>query len=136
RYVMKRVLMLVVSVMLIGSTARAQYMPSGMPSYGNQSAMSYINLLQPNVNPAVSYLGIVQPQLQGQASLQQLQNQINMTRMMPGGVAPPRNGGVTDTGYAPARFMSYQQYYNTIYNSRGQNNQRQFNPRIGFAGGR
>src|SRR4051812_43208276 len=70
RYVMKRMLVLTASLVLAGSTAHAQYVPSGVPTYGggSQSAMSYINLLQPNVNPAVTYMGIVQPQLQAQAN--------------------------------------------------------------------
>jgi hypothetical protein len=69
-------------------------------------------------------------------TFQQFQNEINVTRMMPGGVTPLRNGGVTDTGNAPARFMPYQQYFNTTYNSRRPNYQTQAASRIGFAGGR
>ena len=110
---MKRVLVFTASLMLVGSVAQAQYLPSALPSYGGQSAMPYINLLQPNVNPAVTYMGIVQPQLQAQSAFQQMQTQINMSRMMPNSVAPPRNVGVSDTGAAPARFMQYQQYFNT-----------------------
>ena len=98
--------------------------------------MPYINLLQPNINPAVTFMGIVQPQLQAQAAFQQMQGQINGARMMPGGVAPPRNGGITDTGYAPARFMQYQQYFGTHLNTRRPNNQTQPAAGMGFAGGR
>ena len=134
---MKRVLVLAVALGLVGSAARAQYPVPGMPSYGNQSAMPYVNLLNPNVNPAVTYMGIVQPQLQAQATFQQLQSQINTARMMPGGVAPPRNTGVADTGYAPARFMQYQHYFNTVYSTpRPNNSQTQPAARMGFAGGR
>lgn len=120
---MKRVLLLTASFVLIGSAAQAQYAPQGMPSYGAQSAMPYLNLLQPNINPTLTYAGIVQPQLQAQSMFQQMQGQINATRMMPGGVAPPRNRGITDTGYAPARFMQYQQYFNTHLNGRRPNTQ-------------
>jgi hypothetical protein len=138
---MKRVLVLAVSLLLVGSAARAQYAMPGMPSYGAQSAIPYINLLQPNINPAVTYMGIVQPQLQAQSTFQQLQSQINQTHnMMPGGVAPPRNSGVADTGYAPARYMQYQQFYNTLYNARGSNFQTQpasgMRSGTGFYGGR
>lgn len=114
---MKRVLVLTALFVFVGSAAHAQYLPSALPSYGAQSAMPYINLLQPNVNPAVTYMGIVQPQLQAQAAFQQLQTQINMARTMPDSVAPPRNVGISDTGAAPARFMQYQQYFNTVYST-------------------
>lgn len=114
---MKRVLVLTASLVLVGSAAQAQYMPSGLPFYGGQSAMPYINLLQPNINPVVTYMGIVQPQLQAQATFQQLQSQVNMARTMPDSVAPPRNVGISDTGTAPARFMQYQQYFNTVYST-------------------
>lgn len=133
---MKRVLVLATSLLLVGSTARAQYVPPGMPSYGAQSAMPYINLLQPNINPAVTFMGIVQPELQAQATFQQMQGQINQARIMPGGVAPPRNGGITDTGYAPARFMQYQHYFNTTFNARRPNYQTQPGTGMGLYGGR
>ena len=96
------------------SSAHAQYMPSQMMGYGGQAYSPYVNLLQRNVNPAVQYMGIVQPQLQAQSNFQQLQNQIDLTRTMPGGVAPPRNSGISDTGSAPARFMQYRQFFNTM----------------------
>lgn len=115
---MKRAMVIVASMVVFGSAARAQYMPPQVSSYGGQSSMPYVNLMQRNVNPAVTYMGIVQPQLQAQANFQQLQNEINTTRMMSGGVAPPRNTGISDTGQAPARFMQYQQYYNTMATSR------------------
>ena len=120
---MKRVLGLAGVLILMGSAAHAQYAQPGMPAYGNQSALPYVNLLQPNVNPALTYMGIVQPQLQAQSTFQQLQGQINTARMMPGGVAPPRNIGVADTGYSAARFMQYQHLFNTTYNSRRTNYQ-------------
>jgi hypothetical protein len=122
---MKRVLVLTASLVFVASTARAQYLPSGIPTYGGLSALPYVNLLQPNVNPAVTYMGIVQPQLQAQATFQQLQSQINLTHSMPDTVAPPRNAGVSDTGYAPARFMQYQQYFNTVYSTPRGNNRNQ-----------
>jgi opacity protein-like surface antigen len=110
---MKRVLAMAVLLVMAGSAAHAQ-VPSGLPSYGGLSPLPYVNLLQPNINPAITYMGIVQPQLQAQSTFQQLQSEINVTRMMPGGVAPPRNVGVVETGYAPARFMQYQNYFNTL----------------------
>jgi hypothetical protein len=133
---MKRVLVLTASLVLLASTARAQNGPSGIPSYGGQSALPYVNLLQPNVNPAVTYMGIVQPQLQAQATFQQLQSQINLTHTMPDSVAPPRNVGISDTGYAPARFMQYQQYFNTIYSAPRGNSQNQGGPNAAIFGRR
>lgn len=132
---MKRMLGLAASLVLMGSAAHAQYAPPATPGYGNnQSAMSYINLLQPNVNPALTYTGIVQPQMQAQTAFQQLQGNVNQMRMMPGGVAPPRNVGVTDTGYRAATFMSYQQYFNTAFNARRGGNQTQPGTNVGGFG--
>jgi hypothetical protein len=129
---MKRALGMTAVVMLFGSVVHAQYLPPQISSYGGQSSTPYVNLLQRNVNPAVTYMGIVQPQLQAQANFQQLQNEINLTRMMPSGVAPPRNTGISDTGAVPARFMQFHQYYNTMANSRRVSNQTQ--PGLGVAG--
>ena len=113
---------------LAATMAQAQYVQPQVSPYGNMAYSPYINMLQGGnglgggYNPAVTYMGIVQPQLQAQSNFMQLQNQINMTRMMPGGVAPPRNTGVADTGYAPARFLQYQQYFNTLATPRSGNN--------------
>lgn len=123
---MKRAMVMAASLVLLASAARAQYVPPQLPSYGSgQSSMSYINLVQPNVNPALTYMGIVQPQLQAQSNFQALQNEIVVNRMMPGGIAPPRNSGVSDTGFAPARFMQFQQYFNTMSNPQRMNYQAQ-----------
>jgi hypothetical protein len=105
------------------SSAHAQYTPPQMAGYGNQAYSPYVNLLNRNINPAVTYQGIVQPQLQAQANFQQLQNQIDVTRTMPGGIAPPRNTGISDTGSAPARFMQFRQYFNTMSGQNRPNNQ-------------
>jgi hypothetical protein len=120
---MKRVELVVGALFLFATTpaARAQY----LQPYGGQSYNPMVNLMQRNVNPAVQYMGIVQPQLQAQANFQQLQSDINLTRAMPGGVAPPRNSGIADTGSAPARFMQYRQYFNTMSGQRRLNYQTQ-----------
>jgi hypothetical protein len=108
-------------VLTIAATvAQAQYVQPQVSPYGNMTYSPYVNLLQSGngtggaFNPAITYMGIVQPQLQAQSNFMQLQNQINLTRAMPNTVAPPRNNGVADTGYAPARFLQYQQYFNTL----------------------
>jgi hypothetical protein len=117
-----------VLAMAAGATP-AQYVQPQVSPYGNMASTPYVNLLQGGngtngyFNPAVTYMGIVQPQLQAQANFMQLQSQVNMTRMMPGVVAPPRNTGVADTGYAAARFLQYQQYFNTLSAQRNGSNQ-------------
>lgn len=110
---MNRAAMIASALLLTAGMAPAQY----MQPYNGQISNPYVNLLggaNGGFNPAVTYMGIVQPQLQAQSNFQQLQNGINLQRMMPGGVAPPRNAGVADTGYTRARFMQYQQYFNTM----------------------
>lgn len=109
---MKRVWTVLATLCVMVPAAKAQmYQPQYGPMTGN-SAMSYINLLQPNSNPALTYLGIVQPQLQAQTTFQQLRSEINRTPA--GFIGPPRNTGVADTGYAPARYMQYSQYFGTL----------------------
>lgn len=97
----------------VASSVQAQYTPP-ISGYGNIAYTPYINLLNQSMNPAVAYQGIIQPQLQAQARFQNLQTQIDVTRMMPGGVAPPRNTGIADTGTVRARFLQYQQYFGTM----------------------
>ena len=109
---MKRLWTVIGTLFVVVPAANAQmYQPQYGPMTSNSST-PYVNLLQRNVNPAFTYLGIVQPQLQAQATFQQLQGAINRTP--PGFIGPPRNSGIADTGYAPARFMQYNQYFNTL----------------------
>jgi hypothetical protein len=101
-----------------------QYLPPQVSPYGNQVYSPYINLLRNSNgrgNPAVNYMGIVQPQMEAQTTFQQLQGQITTGRQTLPGVAPPRNNGVTDTGYSAARFMQYNQYFLSLPNGRGTN---------------
>lgn len=112
---MKRAGIVAIALLLTARMAPAQY----VAPYNGTLANPYVNLLgstNGNFNPAVTYMGIVQPQLQMQAGMQQLQNGMNLGRVMPGGVAPPRNAGIADTGYFRARFLQYQQYFNTLSN--------------------
>lgn len=118
---MKREWSVLAVLLILAPVAQAQmYQPQYAPMAGN-SAMSYINLLQPNSNPAFTYLGIVQPQFQAQATFQQIQSEIHRTP--PGFIGPPRNSGIDDTGYAPARFMQYYQYFGTLTGPRNLNYQ-------------
>jgi hypothetical protein len=132
---MKRAGMVAGVVLLFAAAGtQAQYVQPQVSPYGNMAYSPYVNLLQSGnggtgfINPAITYMGIVQPQLQAQATMMQMQSQLNQARLMPGGVAPPRNNGIADTGYAPARFMQYQQYFDTLSFQRRLNNQ-------GMAGG-
>jgi hypothetical protein len=110
---MKCVGTILAALLVVVPAAKAQmYQPQYGPMTGNTAYTPYVNLLQRNVNPAINYLGIVQPQLQAQATFQQLQNEINRTP--PGFIGPPRNTGIADTGYAPARYMQYSQYFGTL----------------------
>ncbi len=132
---MNRAAILASALLLTTGMASAQY----MQPYAGQISNPYVNMLgnaNGNFNPAVSYLGIVQPQLQAQSNFQQLQNGLNLQRMMPGGVAPPRNAGVADTGYTRARFMQYQQYFNTLSTRTGVNFQNQAGAGSAAYGGR
>jgi hypothetical protein len=110
------------AVFAAAPSVQAQYyQPQYGPMSGGTAYTPYVNLLQRNVNPAINYLGIVQPQLQAQATFQQLQSEIN--RPTPALMGPPRNTGIADTGYAPARYMQYQQFFNTLSAPRNLNYQ-------------
>ncbi len=98
-----------------------QYLQPQISPYGDQINMPMVNLLRNRNgvgNPAVNYMGIVQPQMQAQTTFQALQNQIITRQTLPG-VAPPRNTGVSDTGYSAARFMQYNQYFFSLPTGRG-----------------
>jgi hypothetical protein len=113
----------VLSVGLAAGSARAQgvYQQPMVGMFGNQAWVPYINLLRGG-NTAVNYFGITRPVIQGQASLQYLQTEVNRQQFGPT-VAPPRNRGVSETGAAPARFMQYNQYFNTLQAPRAVNYQ-------------
>jgi hypothetical protein len=119
---MNRLLLTMGLVFGVAQATQAQYMQPQVSPYGGTATTPYVNLLNRNVNPAIQYQGIVQPQLQAQSNFQYLQSEINARPTYPT-IAAPRNGGVADTGYAPARFMQYQQYYFTLPTGRSGNYQ-------------
>jgi hypothetical protein len=121
-WLMNRVSVVVTVLFVFGAAhgAQAQYLQPETAPYGGQTYVPYLNMLRGG-NPAVNYFGLVRPQLQTQATFQQLQSEI--TRPMPAPVAPPRNRGVADTGSAPGRFMQYNQYFNTLSSPRAVNYQ-------------
>jgi len=116
---MNRLGMLAGALLVLGAASpiHAQYV---QPYGGGTAYNPYVNLLNRNVNPAITYQGIVQPQMQAQSNLQQIQSDI-ATRSAPPGVGAPRNNGVADTGYSAGRFMQYQQYFLTLPTGRGVN---------------
>src|SRR5438132_882791 len=109
---MKR-LVLPLAVLLLAcasSPARAQ-VPIGtrpVSPFVRPPVSPFINLFRGGAAAGVNYYGIVRPQLETQAALQQLQ-------LQGAAAAPYLDGsllatkGILDTG-TPSRFLSYQQY--------------------------
>jgi hypothetical protein len=95
-----------------GRPAHAQYMPPQVSPYGTNGASPYLNLLRGG-NPAVNYMGLVQPQIQAQQQFGMLQQQQQqLARQYQSVVAPPTNQAQVNTGHQ-TRFMQYNQYFNT-----------------------
>ena len=97
----------------LGSRANAQlgipHQPNPMGQLGGplQSPISpYINILRGGAPAAVNYFNLVQPQLQFNASIGQLQSQQNLLGQA---IATPSNLGQT-TGH-PIAFANYSHYY-------------------------
>jgi hypothetical protein len=96
---------------LTGPTAHAQPGRAPATPLGQPVLSPYLNLAQPGFNPAISYFGVVRPQLQTQGNIQQLQ-QFQATQTYLDNTAlvaqPILNTG-TSTG-----FMTYNRYFQTV----------------------
>jgi hypothetical protein len=67
----------------------------------------YLNLLNPNLNPAINYYGLVRPEIEFRSSLQQLQQQVNTLPTTP---SAPELAGIPVTGHT-TQFLNYSHYY-------------------------
>jgi hypothetical protein len=88
----------------------------GFPPYGGYvpapAVSPYINLANPNLSPAISYYGIVRPELQTRAAIFGLQNQVN-TLGYDQAATDQAARGVLVTGH-PVFFLNYSHYYGDI----------------------
>ncbi len=110
---MKRMVLPLTTLLLAlsGQTVRAQPGRPPVTPFSQPVLSPYLNLAQPGFNPAISYFGIVRPQLQTQGSIQQLQQfqtqqtYLDNTALL---AQPILNTG-TSTG-----FMTYNRYFQTV----------------------
>jgi len=97
-------------VVLVAQPAQAQtqyFRPQTGP-ITNPVTSPYLNLLQRNVNPAISYYGIVRPQFEFRRDVLQLQGQLNTVT---GDVATDQATlGLPVTGH-PIQFLNLSHYY-------------------------
>jgi hypothetical protein len=107
---MKRSLMVVVVLAALPLGKAAAQQPSGQPSsLGSPYVSPYLNLARPG-NAGINYYGLVRPQQQTDAFIQQ---QLALQQANPtAGVAAETNGPLT-TG-TTVRFMSQGTYFGTI----------------------
>jgi hypothetical protein len=116
---MNRILVVLgaLTVFLAAQPVRAQMgyvQPQVGPAGSGQTWVPYLNMLRPG-NAAVNYFGLVRPEQQAMQAIGQLQQQVNTPRPNQlSQVAPPRNQGIADTGFAPSGFMQYRQYFFTM----------------------
>jgi hypothetical protein len=100
----------VVAALSIAPAVQAQsYVQPRVSPYTTTGLSPYLNLLRGG-NQAVNYYGLVRPELQAQASIQQLQEAV--ARPQVSVVAPPTNQVQSVTGHT-TRFMQYSQYFST-----------------------
>ena len=111
----------VLALCLASGAANAQQPGTYTPPYTPASPVisPYLNLLNRGNPAAVNYYGIVQPQIQQGAQLQQLQFGLNRTAAEAAETetALTTPGALPYTGHT-AGFMTYTRYFNTV-NARG-----------------
>jgi hypothetical protein len=91
----------------IGSTATAQYQPAPVNPFQQSPVSPYINIVRRGAPPAVNYFNIVQPQLQFQSQIGQLQQQ--QAALAQTGGTLLENQPLT-TGH-PIQFGNYSHYF-------------------------
>jgi hypothetical protein len=92
----------------LGSPARAQGIPFGGPAY-QPPVNPIVNITRQGAPPGLNYYNIVQPQLQFQASISQLQQQTTQLQAAATAVGP----GATLTSGHPVFYGNLTHYYST-----------------------
>lgn len=117
---MVRMLLIGWAVVVAGSTLAVGRSSAQPPSQGpvgpviQPTFSPYLNLLRQNGNPAVSYYGIVRPQLQLATQVQALQNQANpFASGATGGTEQPLVTG------NPFGFQNYRLYFQNQFSAGG-----------------
>lgn len=104
-----------VAVGLTAGPAAAQFGGGPPPGPTLPPAFSpYLNLARRGANPAINYFGLVRPQLQTDAAVQRLQNQV--TQINP--FAIPAGDGEVVTG-TPFGFQNYRSYFGNQFSGGG-----------------
>src|SRR4051794_40768327 len=85
---------------------------SGINPASRPPVSPYINLLRRDVNPAISYFGIVRPELAAQNSIQQLNQQQNYLNNQMQQEQAAAGAGLPPTGHASG-FFTQSRYFMT-----------------------
>jgi hypothetical protein len=95
-----------------GASAQAQgYVRPQTNPYNKPAFSPWLNLNRFGTNPAINYFGLVQPQLDTNTSLLQLQQQQQALYNTQQGLVPGTDPTLPTTGH-PTRFMNYTRYFN------------------------
>lgn len=117
--------LIALTLALAAGAAQAQPPAVQTPTapYSPPAFNSYLNLLNRNTNPAITYYGIIRPQVQQGQQLRMLQFGLTRTAEAEAATeqaltaAPGASATLPDTGHV-AGFMTYPKYFNTV-NPRG-----------------
>jgi hypothetical protein len=113
---MKRTLFAALAALALGSGAAQAQVPYSQPQLSNPyqrpTISPYLNMLRPNVNPALNYYGLVRPQLQTTRTLQTFQQEL---QTVAGALAPTTQLGtqadnLPTTGHRTT-FYNYGTYF-------------------------
>jgi hypothetical protein len=100
-------LVLELTVSLPQAAAQMPYQRPSTNPYNTPVFSPYLNLLRGGSNAAVNYYGLVRPEVQYNASLLQLQGQLQTVQST---VAGETYSGLPYTGH-PVQFMSFSHYF-------------------------
>jgi hypothetical protein len=91
------------SVSLLNPMARAQ----ALRPVGTNPVSPYLNLARPGINPAINYFGTVRPQLQYNAAISSLEQQVAASKVA---ITAAETAAVPQTGH-PIQFLNYQRFF-------------------------
>jgi hypothetical protein len=97
----------IASLCLLGALPLAPAQAQALRPVGTGPVSPYLNLLRPGINPAINYFGSVRPQLQYNAAINSLEQQVTASKVAN---TAAENASVPQTGH-PIQFLNYRQYF-------------------------
>jgi hypothetical protein len=97
----------IASVGILGSLAARPAGAQGLSPVIGGGVSPYLNLVRPGIPPAISYYGTVRPQLQYNAAINSLEQQVAYSKVA---ATAAEKSAVPQTGH-PIQFLNYKQFF-------------------------